>query len=85
MKTIHLTFNAVQYMVPVFNTSDELEDVLDILTSNTSMSFSLGLPPTHLITQAGTSPKFWIRDIPIHPAWNPMDWDVFDVNTSNPS
>jgi hypothetical protein len=38
--TSDTTFNALQYIVPVFNTSDELEDVLDVLTSNTSFNTS---------------------------------------------
>ena len=38
--TSNTSFNTLQYIVPVFNTSDVLEDVLDVLTSNTSCNTS---------------------------------------------
>ncbi len=51
----------IQYIVPVINTSDVLEDVLDVLTSNTSCNTS------QYILQ-------WFGYIPIHPACIGMYW-----------
>jgi hypothetical protein len=56
-------FNTLQYIVPVFNTSDVLEDVLDVLTSNTSFHTSqyilqiFGYIPIHHPSSSIHSPR----------------------------
>ena len=59
--TSDTSFNTFQYILPVFNTSDVLEDVLDVLTSNTSFNTS------QYILQI-------FEYIPIHPACIRMYW-----------
>ena len=59
--TSDTSFNTLRYILPVFNTSDVLEDVLDVLTSNTSCNTSQYILPL-------------FGYIPIHPACIGMYW-----------
>jgi hypothetical protein len=87
MKTIHpnTSFNTLQYIVPVFNTSDVLEDVLDVLTSNTSFNTSqyilliFGYIPIH----PACIGMYWMLIHPIHPSIHPPrfanDFSYYDT------
>ncbi len=64
--TSNTSFNTLEYILPFFETSDVLDDVLDVLTSNTSFDTSQYNEYILLI--------FWYIPILVHPACIGMCW-----------